>query len=310
MKVIFMGTPQFAVVSFKKLLEEKINIVAVVTTPDKQKGRGLKIQSSPVKLEALQHNITVLQPSKLKDESFIDQLKEFTPELIVVVAFRILPEIVFELPKLGTINLHGSLLPKYRGAAPINWAIINGEKETGVTTFFIKKQVDTGNIIDSLSIPIGDTMTAGELHDVMADVGAELLVKTCRSIECGDVNTKKQENGDVTSAPKIFRQDCLVNFNQPVKKVHDFIRGLSPYPSAHTNLQGKMFKLYNSNVFDQKSKSILQPGSILRIDKNTIIIQCNPGTISIAKVQLEGKRKMDVSDFLRGYSLTTEMQLG
>ena len=182
MKVVFMGTPLFAVVSLKKLLEEKINIVAVVTTPDKQKGRGLKIQSSPVKLEAVNHNIPVLQPEKLNDPEFQQQLQQLQPDLIVVVAFRILPEAIFSIPPLGTINLHGSLLPKYRGAAPINWAIINGESETGVTTIFIKKRVDTGNIIDNHKINISENMTAGELYDKMAASGADLLLKTCIDI--------------------------------------------------------------------------------------------------------------------------------
>ncbi|MFC2088592.1 methionyl-tRNA formyltransferase [Calditrichota bacterium] len=310
MKVIFMGTPQFAVVSLKKLLVEKFNIVAVVTAPDKEKGRGLKIQSSPVKLEALRHNIPVLQPSKLKDEKFCHQLRDYAVDLIVVVAFRILPEAVFELPEKGTINLHGSLLPKYRGAAPINWAIINGEKETGLTTFFIKKQVDTGNIIDRKKIPIDDNMTAGELHDIMATVGAELLVDTCRSIETGSVKTKIQDDNQVTLAPKIFRKDCIINFNQPAKKVHDFIRGLSPYPSAHTYLDIKMIKFYLSKVFDVNDYSCFPPGSIVQINKNELILKCNPGSISIGEVQLEGKKRMTVSDFLRGYPIAQGIKFG
>jgi len=205
MNLVFMGTPQFAVVSFKKLLNSNINISAVVTAPDKRKGRGLKVQSSPVKLEAIKHNIPVLQPEKLKEDNFINQITEIQPDFIVVVAFRILPKVIFEIPPLGTINLHGSLLPSYRGAAPINRAIMNGEKETGVTTFFIKKQVDTGNIIDCHTIPIGKNMTAGELHDIMAETGANLLVKTCKSIMSGNEQPKKQDESKVTLAPKIFR---------------------------------------------------------------------------------------------------------
>jgi len=205
MNLVFMGTPQFAVVSFKKLLNSNINISAVVTAPDKRKGRGLKVQSSPVKLEAIKHNIPVLQPEKLKEDNFINQITEIQPDFIVVVAFRILPKVIFEIPPLGTINLHGSLLPSYRGAAPINRAIMNGEKETGVTTFFIKKQVDTGNIIDCHTIPIGKNMTAGELHDIMAETGANLLVKTCKSIMSGNEQPKKQDESKVTLAPKIFK---------------------------------------------------------------------------------------------------------
>jgi methionyl-tRNA formyltransferase len=205
MNVIFMGTPQFAVVSLKKLLQEKINIIAVVTAPDRQKGRGLKLQPSVVKQEAVKNNILVLQPEKLKDDAFLNQLKQLKPDLIIVVAFRILPESIFSIPPLGTVNLHGSLLPKYRGAAPINWAIINGETETGVTTIFINKQVDTGNIIDSRKINITSDMTAGELHDKMAQIGADLLLDTCLSIKSGNVSPQKQDERLATPAPKIFK---------------------------------------------------------------------------------------------------------
>ncbi len=296
-----MGTPEFAVVSLKKLFSESLNIVAVVTAPDKQKGRGLKIQSSPVKVEAIQHNIPVLQPNNLKDEEFISQLKTLAPDLIVVVAFRILPEIVFGMPSLGTINLHGSLLPKYRGAAPINWAIINGEKETGVTTFFIKKKVDTGSVIERGTIPIGDNMTAGELHDQMAYIGADLLIHTCRLIESGSVKTKIQNSDDVSLAPKIFRKDCKINFELPALQIHNFIRGLTPYPAAHTFLNGKMIKLFKSYVHDENTE--LQAGAIVGISDHNLIIQCASGCICICEVQLEGKKKMPVEDFQRGYPL-------
>ena len=242
-----MGTPQFAVVSLKKLIENKFNIVSVVTAPDKKKGRGLKIQCSPVKLEAQQHNIPVLQPEKLKDAEFQLQLQKIKPDLIVVVAFRILPEAIFTLPPFGTINLHGSLLPKYRGAAPINWAIINGEKETGVTTIFIKKEVDTGNIIDSQKIKISKNMTAGELHDQMAEIGANLLLQSCNDIKNGNVQTKVQDESLATAAPKIFKETCKINFNQAANKVHDFIRGLSPYPASYTILNGKTTKAVRVN---------------------------------------------------------------
>lgn len=303
-----MGTPQFAVVSLQKLLAEKFNIVAVVTAPDKAKGRGLKKQSSPVKIEAVRHNLPILQPLNLKDPDFYQQIKKYNADLIVVVAFRILPEKIFELPEKGTINLHGSLLPKYRGAAPINWAIINGEKETGVTTFFIQKKVDTGNIIDCRTIPIGENMTAGELHDVMALIGAELLADTCHAIEASTAKTKIQDNRQVSSAPKIFKKDCIINFNQPAKKVHDFIRGLSPYPSAHTYLNKKMIKLFDSGVYSENDTSDFKAGTVKKIDKNKLIIQCDPGSLSIGEAQLEGKKRMPVSDFLRGYTVTPGIQ--
>ena len=233
MRVIFMGTPEFAVVSLRKLLEANTNIVTVVTVPDKPKGRGLKLQPSAVKIAALAANIPILQPESLKDPKFIQKLYNSKPDLIIVVAFRILPEEVFTIPPLGTVNLHGSLLPKYRGAAPIHWAIINGEKITGVTTFFIKKEVDTGNIIETIEIPIPSNMTAGELHDIMAAKGAEILLETCRKIEKGSVTTRIQNHSLATKAPKIHQEDCLIDFNQPAEKVHNFIRGLSPYPSAY-----------------------------------------------------------------------------
>ena len=234
-----MGTPQFAVVSLNKLLAADKNVVAVVTASDKPAGRGLKLQASPVKKVALMAHLPVLQPDKLSDPDFIQKLSTFKADLFVVVAFRILPESVFTMPPKGTVNLHGSLLPKYRGAAPINWAIINGESETGVTTFFIRKEVDTGNIIATRAIPITANMTAGELHDFMAEVGADLLLETIRKIESATVKTTEQDETLSTKAPKIHREDCIINFNQSAQNVHNFIRGLSPYPAAYTYLKGK-----------------------------------------------------------------------
>jgi methionyl-tRNA formyltransferase len=300
MNVVFMGTPQFAVVSLKKLLAENINIVSVVTTPDKQKGRGLKIQSSPVKLEAIDHNIPVLQPEKLKDPEFYNQVKQLNPDLIIVVAFKILPESIFTIPPLGTINLHGSLLPKYRGAAPINWAIINGETETGVTTIFINKQVDTGNIISNAKIGISENMTAGELHDEMAKVGADLLFDACLAISEHKVKTKIQEENKVILAPKIFKEDCLINFNQHAKNVHNFIRGLSPYPSAYSVMNDKVVKLFESRIFENRNDRSELPGTIIDIIDNKLIVQCKQSSISLNEIQIEGKRKMKTEDFLKG----------
>lgn len=295
-----MGTPQFAVVSLRKLIEKEFDIIAVVTAPDKQKGRGLKVQSSPVKLEALKQNIPVFQPEKLKGPEFLNTMQQLNPDLIVVVAFRILPESIFTLPPLGTINLHGSLLPKYRGAAPINWAIINGENETGVTSIFIKKQVDTGNIIDSRKMTISENMTAGELHDKLAIIGADLLSKTCFDILNNKVKIKAQDESLATTAPKIFKENCKINFNKPAEKVHNFIRGLSPYPAAFTYINGKIIKLFESRIFEKQNSGNHLPGTIIDIQINKLIIQCQTSSISVFEIQVEGKKRMQVDDYLRG----------
>jgi len=304
-----MGTPVFAGVSLNTLLRENMDVVAVVTAPDKPAGRGLKMQASPVKTAAKEAGLPVLQPEKLRDPEFISHLQQRKPDIIAVVAFRILPEEVFTIPPLGTINLHGSLLPKYRGAAPINQAIINGETETGVTTFFIKKEVDTGNMIDQVRIPIGPDMTAGELHDIMAVEGAKLLVTTLRKIEQGDVPTSKQDESLVTKAPKIRRDDCMINFNQPAKTVHDFIRGLSPYPAAHTFLNGRMIKLFDSKISEKETTE--EHGTILEITSDdSWVISCAEGCITIGEVQMEGKRRMKVGEFVRGYDVEEGKVLG
>jgi len=298
-----MGTPIFASVSLNGLLHEKMNVVAVVTAPDRPAGRGLKMQSPPVKICALKAGIPVLQPEKLRDQDFIKTLHKAKPDVMTVVAFRILPEEVFSIPPLGTINVHGSLLPKYRGAAPINWAIIKGETETGVTTFFIKKEVDTGNLIEQVKIQIPPDMTAGELHDIMAVVGAQLLIKTLRKLAQGDITAMAQDEMLVTKAPKIKREDCRINFNQSAKQVHDFIRGLSPVPAAHTFLIGRMCRLFDSKISDIGSDG--PPGTILGTtpDGKRLVINCAEGCITIGMIQLEGKRLMCVADFLRGYAV-------
>jgi methionyl-tRNA formyltransferase len=301
MRIVFMGTPQFAVVSLKNLLENGFNIVSVVTAPDKGKGRGLKLQPSPVKEAAQELKLPVLQPENLKDSDFIADLTELKPDLIIVVAFRILPQEVFTLPPLGTINLHGSLLPLYRGAAPINWAIIKGEEVTGATTFFIRREVDTGNIIDTVKIDIGPMMTAGELHDIMAVEGAKLLIRSCNQLRDGTIVTKKQDDSRATKAPKIFKKDCLINFNDSVHDVHNFIRGLSPLPAAFTFYNGQMIRLFQSGIV--KSDMVQdKAGTIVEIQKKNLIIQCNPGLLSIAEVQIAGKKRMPVETFLRGHT--------
>jgi len=310
MKIIFMGTPQFAVVCLKKLVESDINVTAIVTAPDKPVGRGLKLAQSPIKIEALKSKLPVLQPENLKDPSFLSEIDNLDPDLMIIVAFRILPEALFSKVKFGAVNLHGSLLPKYRGAAPINWAIINGESETGITTFFLKQKVDTGNIIDQENIQITPSMTAGELHDLMAEKGAEMLLRTIKLIENGNIRTSSQEESEVTKAPKIFPQDCIINFNQPVKKVHDFIRGLSPKPGAYTYYNSKRLQLFDSTISDSR-KIQHEVGSLIDSDNlKVLFIQCNPGIIELRELKMEGKRRMLVEDFLRGPVLPADTIFG
>jgi len=308
-----MGTPHFAVVSLRKLLSEKsekIDVICVVTAADKPACRGRQMNISPVKELALNNNLPILQPENLREPDFIQKLKILKPDLIVVVAFRILPPEVFTIPPEGTINLHASLLPKYRGAAPINWAIINGEEETGVTTFFITEKVDTGKLIGIRRVQILPNITAGQLHDVLADVGADLLVETIRSVEKGNVRAQAQDNFQATKAPKIFPKDCEIDFNQPPKRVHDFIRGLSPYPAAYTYLAGQQIRLYTTQV-SAESASHAVAGEIVALPENKVIrIQCSSGNIEVAEVQLAGKKRMSVDAFLRGHKIRPGIILG
>ena len=308
MRLIFMGTPDFARVSLKKLLESNHEVLAVVTVPDKPKGRGLKLQPSPVKEFAVANQLPVFQPESLNDPEFIQTLKNFNADAFVVVAFRILPREVFTIPPKGTINLHASLLPKYRGAAPINWAIINGETETGVTTIFINERVDQGNILLQERVPIGPDMTAGELHDVLADVGADLLVKTLDQLESEGIKPKKQDPSLVSKAPKITKEICHLNFNQSAQQVHNWIRGLSPYPAAFAYWNGKLLKLFRSRPV-AAGDSNAEPGTIVMVMKNAFSVQCASGIIDIFEVQLQGKKKMSVEAFLNGQSLKKGDQL-
>ncbi len=302
MRLIFMGTPDFARVSLKKLLESNHEVLAVVTVPDKPKGRGLKLQPSAVKEFAVARQLPVLQPASLKDPEFIQTLKNFNADAFVVVAFRILPREVFTIPPKGTINLHASLLPKYRGAAPINWAIINGETETGVTTIFINERVDQGNILLQERVPIGPDMTAGELHDILADVGADLLVKTLNQLETEGITPREQDPSLVSKAPKITKEICHLNFNQSAQQVHNWIRGLSPYPAAFAYWNGKLLKLFRSRPV-AAGDSNAEPGTIVMVMKNAFSVQCASGIIDIFEVQLQGKKKMSVEAFLNGQPL-------
>ncbi|WP_411973531.1 methionyl-tRNA formyltransferase [Sphingobacterium sp. Lzh-3] len=303
MRIIFMGTPDFAVASLEALIQSGEQVVAVVTVPDKPAGRGQKIHESAVKIFATQHNIPVLQPVKLRDEAFLDELKSFQADLQVVVAFRMLPEIVWNMPKFGTINVHASLLPQYRGAAPINHAIINGEKESGVTTFLLQHEIDTGNILLSKKVAIKETDNAGDLHDNLMVAGAETLLQTIQQLKAGTLQPKPQEvlltTGPLKHAPKIFKEDCKINWDQPTAQVYNFIRGLSPYPAAFTFLNDKVLKIYSTEKELVNTATI--PGTIETDKKSFLKIAAQDGYIVISDLQLEGKKRMNVVDFLKGY---------
>jgi len=296
-----MGTPGFAVASLEALLNAGENIVAVITAPDKPAGRGQKMQSSAVKTFALAHNIPVLQPLKLKDPDFLEELKTFNADLQVVVAFRMLPEVVWNMPPKGTINLHASLLPQYRGAAPINHAIINGEKVTGVSTFFLSHEIDTGNILFSEKVDILPEDTAGDLHDRLMITGAQLLTSTVKSLEQGTFKetVQPQDDANLKQAPKIFKEDCVIDWNQPTQKVNDFIRGLSPYPTAYTTLHDKVLKVFKTvpEIIEVKEA----PGTMISDEKTFIKFACTDGYIRVEDLQLQGKKRMKTEDFLRGY---------
>jgi methionyl-tRNA formyltransferase len=303
-----MGTPEFAVASLDALVQAGCNIIAVITAPDKPAGRGMKLTESAVKKYAVEKQLPVLQPAKLKDPAFIETLKGLQADLQIVVAFRMLPEVVWNMPPMGTINLHGSLLPQYRGAAPINWAVINGEKETGVTTFKLQHEIDTGNILLQDSFPIGDDETAGEVHDRMKEIGAQLLVKTVEGLAKGSLKEIQQPgvNGQPQSfkhAPKIFTETCKIDWNQPVAAIYNLIRGLSPYPAAFTNLHDKGLKIYKAKMETHASPK--SAGSFETDNKTYLKFAAADGYIHITELQLEGKKKMTVEEFLRGYKTPT-----
>ena len=300
-----MGTPEFAVPSLNKIYEAGYEIAAVITAPDKPSGRGMQITQSAVKKFALEKNLKILQPEKLKSPEFIEELKSLKADLQVVVAFRMLPEIVWNMPPMGTVNLHGSLLPQYRGAAPINWAIINGEKETGVTTFKLQQQIDTGNILLQEKIPVSENETAGTLHDKMMNVGAELLLKTIRGLENGTLkeipqpSTSNVGHATLRAAPKIFTETGEINWNKNVEEIYNLIRGLSPYPSAFTFLNGKKLKIFSAEK--ENSGESNGAGQFLTDHKTFLKFAARDGFISLKEIQLEGKKKMKIEDFLRGW---------
>jgi methionyl-tRNA formyltransferase len=300
-----MGTPQFAVASLDALITAGCDVVAVVTAPDKPAGRGQKVNQSAVKQYAVANGLKVLQPEKLKNPEFLEELKALKADLQVVVAFRMLPEVVWNMPPKGTINLHASLLPQYRGAAPINWAIINGEKESGVTTFFLKHDIDTGDILFTEKVTLQGTETAGDLHDWLMTKGAGLLVKTVKGIESGRYSEHPQEHLaegiELKHAPKIFKEDCLINFNQTARDIFNLIRGLSPMPTAYTILNGKILKIYNAEY--QEGEPGILPGGFLTNNKTHLKFAAKDGFICPTDVQLEGKKRMSIEEFLRGNKL-------
>jgi methionyl-tRNA formyltransferase len=300
MRIVFMGTPDFAVPSLRVLAEHPYNIVAVVTAPDKPRGRGRQLSFTPVKDFALQCQLPVLQPEHLREASFISQIQQLQPDLIVVVAFRILPREIFTLPKFGTFNLHASLLPKYRGAAPINWAIINGEHETGVTTFFLQEKVDTGNILLQARMPIFQDATAGDVHDALSILGAETVLQTVQMIESGKVNPQSQNDNLATPAPKIFKNNCRIQWSASAQNIHNFIRGLSPHPAAWTTHKGKAIKLFKTSIVEKHSA---QPGILLQRTTDSFIVGTGENALAILEIQQEGRKKMTIAEFLRGYHI-------
>jgi methionyl-tRNA formyltransferase len=297
-----MGTPDFAVASLDILVQHGFNIVGVITAPDKPAGRGLQLQESAVKKYAVSKGLHVMQPEKLKNPEFLEELRALKADLQVVVAFRMLPVVVWDMPRLGTINVHGSLLPNYRGAAPINWAIINGEKESGVTTFKLQHEIDTGDVMFSQAVPIREDETAGELHDALMQTGAELLLKTVTAIASGDVHEMPQAQmkaEDIKHAPKIFKEDCQIKWEDGIDHIYNLVRGLSPYPTAWAYLQGKSVKIFKAAK--EKVVPAVAPGEFVTDGKSYLKIAAKDGYLSLLEIQMEGKKRMEIEAFLRGF---------
>lgn len=320
-RVVFMGTPEFAVATLEALIQDRIEVVGVVTVPDKPAGRGMQLQPSAVKQCALKHDIPVLQPEKLKDETFLKALSDLNADLFVVVAFRMLPEAVFSMPRLGTFNLHGSLLPQYRGAAPIHWAVMNGEKETGVTTFFIDKEIDTGHVIDYAKTDILPDESTGDVHDRLMQIGAELVVKTVHRIAGGDTQTKPQsellQGEPLKPAPKIFKEDCRIDWTRSTREIHNFIRGLSPFPCAFTRYckgeEAMLLKIFKAKGEEINISALKAPKTStspqeqakvkLSTDGKRLWVHLPDGKIEILELQLQGKKRMSAQEFLKGFKV-------
>lgn len=304
LRIVFMGTPDFAVASLDILVQEGYQIVGVITAPDKPAGRGLQLQESAVKKYAVTKGLKILQPEKLKNPEFLEELTALKAHLQVVVAFRMLPEVVWNMPPLGTINVHASLLPDYRGAAPINWAIINGEKVSGVTTFKLQHAIDTGNVLFSAQVPISDDETAGELHDDLMQTGAQVLLKTVTAIAAGTAEEQPQPALDpekIKHAPKIFKEDGRINWQQPIDKIYNLVRGLSPYPTAWTTLQDKQLKIFKASK--EHATPAVAPGEPVTDNRSYLKIAASDGYLVLQEIQLEGKKKMEIEAFLRGYKV-------
>ncbi len=295
-----MGTPEFAVPSLKKLAESKHEVMGVVTQPDRPKGRGLRLAASPVKKEAQDAGIPLLQPDDLKSVAFYKKLKEWRADCFIVVGFRILPPEIYEMPPKGTVNLHASLLPKYRGAAPIQWALIHGEKMTGVSTFFIVREVDTGDLILQEGVQIGKEETTGELHDRLAKIGADLLLRTVDLIEASRVKRIPQ-NGERTLAPKIKSEHCKIDWQTPAESIVNLVRGLSPHPGAYTFWNGKRLKIFRVSVLKESKAEDVHFGTVVSTSEEGIVVQAGEGCVFIRELQIEGKRRMSAGDFMRGY---------
>ncbi len=298
LRILYMGTPEFAVPPLETLVESGYHVVGVVTAPDKPAGRGRKLMKSAVKECAEKHNLTVLQPDKLKSPEFIEELKALNANLQIVVAFRMLPEVVWNMPKIGTFNLHGSLLPQYRGAAPINWAIINGEKETGLTTFFLKHEIDTGDVILQEREPIHPEDNVGTLYERLMNKGAGLVLKTVQLIENDDVKTSFQD-GEIKHAPKIFKETCEIDWSKTSEEIHNFVRGLSPYPASWTTINGKIHKVYKTSKDDTKLTKPIDSDN-----KTFIRMKTKDGSLLINELQAQGKKRMTIEEYLRGNKIS------
>ncbi len=311
LRIVFMGTPDFAVPSLEILIKNKFNVVGVVTVPDKPAGRGLQVQTSAVKKFAVENNLHILQPEKLKAETFIQELKSLNANLQIVVAFRMLPERVWQMPELGTFNLHGSLLPQYRGAAPINWAVMNGEKENGVTTFFLQHEIDTGKIIHSAKCPINKEDTAGSIHDKLMFIGADLVLKTVEDIVSGDYKVISQEQlfvaeNDLKIAPKIHKADCKINWDNSCEHIVNKVRGLNPFPTAFAEFKHDSETIF-FKIFETKKEQTAHEipiGQLVSDNKSFLKVAVRDGFVQICSLQLAGKKRMSVSDFLRGFQFS------
>lgn len=308
MKVVFMGTPEFAVPTLQALIDHH-QVAAVVTQPDRQRGRGKKVQFSPVKEKAAEYKIPVLQPEKARDEEFIQELETIAPDVIVVVAYgQILPERILNLPKYGCINVHGSLLPKYRGAAPIQWAVLNGEEKTGITTMYMEKGLDTGDMIDKAEVVLDPKETAGSLHDKLMNLGADLLLETLDKLEKGTIVRTKQDDSQSCYAKMLSKEMGRMDFSRSAKELEQWIRGMNPWPSAYTTMNGKTLKIWDADVVSYEGSE--EPGTVVKVTKDTIIVAAGEGALALKEIQLAGKKRMPVQAYLLGSSVETGIRLG